>query len=96
LGTTEEKPGHYLADIVHDQLEAVHHRHSSIKLALAWTPGHAGIEGNQHPDEEAKRAVLSESSPQRYLPKACSKALPVSRSAAHQHNAKTTKTKAKK
>jgi len=58
------KSGHYLMDIALNLLEAVHSRHSGIKLTLAWMLGHTGIEGNEHADEEAKKVALSESSPQ--------------------------------
>ena len=77
-------------------MEAICSRDSSIKLTLAWMPDHAGIEGNKHVDEESKKAAHGESSPQQHLPKSCSKVLPVSRLAAHQHNTKTTKTKVNK
>jgi len=88
--------GHYLADYTLNQLEAIQDRHSGIKLTLAWMLGHTGIEGNECVDEEAKKVAHGESSPQRQLPKMCGKELLFSRSATHQHNAKTIKTKAKK
>ncbi|KIK35404.1 hypothetical protein CY34DRAFT_43728, partial [Suillus luteus UH-Slu-Lm8-n1] len=52
----QSRPGHYLADIFHDDLRNLLPHEDGRKLIVRWTPGHEGIPGNEAADEEAKKA----------------------------------------
>lgn len=44
-------------------------RHPGAKLTLCWIPGRRDLEGNEHADQEAKRAARDDSSPPDSLPR---------------------------
>lgn len=62
------KPGHYLVDHLHKQLDRVFKKHPNIHLRLRWIPGHLGNDGNEAVDEEAKKAARGETSEDKTLP----------------------------
>ncbi|KAF8870223.1 hypothetical protein BD779DRAFT_1395768, partial [Infundibulicybe gibba] len=62
------KPAHYLWDMLDKRLNLVMNRHPNAKLAIRWTPGHEGIDGNEWADEVAKEASQLGSSPSKDLP----------------------------
>lgn len=64
------QPGHYLVDLLHDDLRKLIPGNDERKLTIRWTPGHRGIIGNKAADIEAKKAANGDSSEGRELPKA--------------------------
>jgi len=89
-------PGQYLIEMFHRQITAIQGKHPGIEITLRWTPGHAGIPGNERADEEAKWVAKGQSSAQSRLPAACRNKLPLSQSAAHQTHRKRVNEKVKK
>ncbi|CAA7269138.1 unnamed protein product [Cyclocybe aegerita] len=85
IPSTKLKPGHYLWDIFHEQIDQVRKIHNDIKITVRWTPGHIGIEGNERADGEAKKGATDGSSPKMQLPIALRKKLPTSKAAVKQH-----------
>jgi ribonuclease HI len=81
------RPGHYLMDILHDDLRKIIPAHDQRKLIVRWTPGHHGIPGNEAADKLAKLAAGGDSSETHSLPKSLKKrngstiTLPISKSA---------------
>lgn len=86
----QSKPGHYLTDIFLSTLDTALNKHNIRKTKIRWTPGHAGIQGNEEADVEAKRAALGKESNHCHLPnrlkrrRGAPKALPRSKLAAKQ------------
>jgi ribonuclease HI len=76
--------GQYLADGVHEGARAAKKRHENISMDMRWTPSHAGVEGNEKADAEAKKAAQGQSSSDSHLPKSCRGILPRSKAAAKQ------------
>jgi ribonuclease HI len=79
---TKPNPGHYIFDTIHKNIGLLRKKHAGIKITIKWVPGHKGVEGNEHADEEAKKAITDGSSGKRELPTLLRKALPHSKSAA--------------
>ncbi|KAG2029078.1 ribonuclease H-like domain-containing protein, partial [Suillus americanus] len=94
------KPGHYLMDILHDDLHKLIPMQDNHKLKVRWTPGHQGIFGNEAADEQAKLAMRGDNSEPHTIPKSlksCNGAittLPVSKLALKQRFLKKIKDKA--
>ena len=72
-------PGHHIARqfilLANKELKKKGRR--KLKLALRWTAGHEGIEGNELADREAKRAAEGISSDKHLLPLYVRKPLPI-------------------
>ena len=86
---TKPSPGHYIFDAIHANVASLRKKHPGIKVTIKWVPGHSGVEGNEHADEEAKKAITEGSSNTRDLPTILRKTLPRSKSAAKwTHNEK--------
>jgi ribonuclease HI len=76
------KPGHYLFNQVHRDVEELKEIHSNLELHVAWVPGHEGVQGNELVDKEAKRAAQGHTD--RQLPPFLRNPLPISKSTAKQ------------
>lgn len=67
------KPGHYILHYLHRIIRDVRRKHQLNKdqITIRWIPGHAGVQGNEQADEEARGAAASatNNSPSRSLPK---------------------------
>jgi len=75
--------------VIHKNITSLQKKHPGIKVIIKWVPGHSGVEGNEHTDKEAKKAVTEGSSNIRDLPMLLRKMLPCSKSAAKwTHNEK--------
>ncbi|KAI0037508.1 hypothetical protein FA95DRAFT_1506891, partial [Auriscalpium vulgare] len=82
--SAKAKPGSYLLDAAYTGIDVAARRHQGSSIAAIWVPGHAGIEGNEASDEEAKAAARGLSSNARDLPAILRERLPISKSAAKQ------------
>jgi hypothetical protein len=86
---TKPNPGHCIFDAIHKSVGLLRKKHAGIKITIKWVPGPKGVEGNEHADEEAKKAITDGSSRKRELPMLLRKTLPHSKSAAKwTHNEK--------
>lgn len=61
LDSINAKPGHYLFDQVHRDVEELKEVHENVELHVAWIPGHEGVKGNEAADWEAKKAAQGNS-----------------------------------
>lgn len=94
LDSINTKPGHYLFDQVHCDVERLKEVHENVSLHVAWVPGHEGVKGNEAADKEAKKAAQGYSN--RQLTPFLRKPLPISKSAAKQAFMKALKDKTKR
>jgi hypothetical protein len=78
------RPGHYLVDELLQLLDGLYERRADVQVTIRWTPGHMGVPGNEHADEQAEKAAEGGSSAVRDLPLLLRKKdkLPYSKSAA--------------
>ena len=51
------QPGQYLLLLFHDHLKQLRAKWHTLKLHLAWVPGHVSIDGNKHADPLTKDAT---------------------------------------
>jgi ribonuclease HI len=56
------QPGQHLVHLFHRTLDALHRQRCTLKLCIAWVPGHQDIEGNEAVNEEAKHTAQGDSS----------------------------------
>ena len=83
------RPGHHLAREALKNAFQLQKRKKKTKyrLTLRWTAGHAGVEGNEKADIEAKKAAGGTTSPAKQLPSYLRKPLPTNPSAVtRKHN----------
>ncbi|KAJ3489883.1 hypothetical protein NLI96_g1810 [Meripilus lineatus] len=57
------KPGQFLIDLFHTAFERLLAKRRTLKLHIAWVPGHEGVKGNEKGDGGAKKAAEGTSSP---------------------------------
>ena len=48
---TKPSPGHYIFDVIHENITSLQKKHPGIKVTIKWVPGHSRVEGNEHADE---------------------------------------------
>jgi hypothetical protein len=77
-------PGQFLVDAFRDKLDYIRRTKGNFDCQIHWTPGHSGIERNDHVDEKAKDAAQGQSSRKPDLPRMLRDTLPRSKAAAKQ------------
>jgi ribonuclease HI len=75
------KSAQHIFDNIHRRLEALKRRNPQLELCIRWTPGHAGLPGNERADELAKEAAQGNATEDRRLPAELRKPAPYSRAA---------------
>lgn len=73
-------PGQYLFDEFRRLMDTLPGQDEEAPITLRWISAHSGVEGNEHVDEQAKKAAEGYSTPPMWLPPALRKKLPASKS----------------
>jgi ribonuclease HI len=55
-------PSHWMWDTWHELVQVFQQRHLEAPITIRWMPGHVGIMGNEHADEEAQCAAQAQDS----------------------------------
>jgi ribonuclease HI len=89
-------PGQFLVDAFRDELDEIRRTKGNFDCQIHWTPGHSGIERNDHVDGKAKEAAQGQSSRKTDLPRMLRDILPHSKAAVKQAYASKLKERAAK
>jgi ribonuclease HI len=89
LTNNRPQPGQHILSAILTSIRTLQNKRRSLRIHLAWVPGHANILGNELADDLAKKAAEGQRSPTLSLPTMLQRRLPASTAALKAHR-KTT------